>query len=106
MSGVLFRNKKKTDGDNRPDYTGKIVVRGVGFWLSAWIKESRDTKQKFMSLAVEEHQDRVSGPRGTRQQQGQQRQQPRQETRHAPPPPLPSSKPPIDDTPAEEDIPF
>lgn len=98
MTGVLFRNKKKTEGDKRPDYTGRIVVAGVGYWLSAWIKEARDTGQKYMSLSVEEHE----GQHKTTGQQRQRQQEPAQQQRRsaAPPPP----PPPIDDTPAERDI--
>jgi hypothetical protein len=47
--GVLFKNDRKTT-DNHPDYTGKIDVNGVEFWLSAWIKEGQ--RGKFMSLSV------------------------------------------------------
>jgi hypothetical protein len=47
-SGTLFKNDK---GDNpkRPDYRGDLLVEGVLYELSAWIKEGN--KGKFMSLS-------------------------------------------------------
>ncbi len=50
-SGILFRNEHKTEGDNRPDYEGKINVGGTERRLAAWIKTAR-TGKKFMSLKV------------------------------------------------------
>lgn len=50
-SGALFRNDRKQN-ENQPDHTGSINVEGVDYWLSAWIKTSKDGKKKFFSLAV------------------------------------------------------
>lgn len=52
--GALFKNDRK-ESDNHPDYTGKLNVAGVDYWISAWIKEGKSGK--FMSLSVKE-QDR------------------------------------------------
>lgn len=52
--GALFKNDRK-ESDNHPDYTGKLNVGGVDYWLSAWIKEGKSGK--FMSLSIKE-QDR------------------------------------------------
>ena len=51
-SGVLFKNDK---GDNpkRPDYRGSIAVAGVDYNISGWIRESKKSGDKFMSLRVE-----------------------------------------------------
>lgn len=48
-SGALFKNDKKVR-DNQPDYTGKAVIDGTEYRLSAWIKEAKSGR-KYMSLA-------------------------------------------------------
>lgn len=49
-SGALFKNDKK-DTDKHPDYKGSVNVGGTEYWLSAWIKTSKQGT-KFMSLSV------------------------------------------------------
>jgi uncharacterized protein (DUF736 family) len=48
--GSLFKNDRKDDV-KFPDYKGSINVDGTDYWLSAWIKVSKDGN-KFMSLSV------------------------------------------------------
>ena len=48
--GSLFKNDRKDDA-KFPDYKGSINVEGTEYWLSAWIKLSKDG-QKFMSLSI------------------------------------------------------
>jgi uncharacterized protein (DUF736 family) len=48
--GSLFKNDRKDDA-KFPDYKGSINVDGTEYWLSAWIKVSKDGA-KFMSLSV------------------------------------------------------
>jgi uncharacterized protein (DUF736 family) len=48
--GSIFKNDRKDDA-KFPDYKGSINVDGIDYWLSAWIKVSKDG-QKFMSLSV------------------------------------------------------
>ena len=48
-SGVLFKNDKK-ERDKDPDFKGSILVDGVEFWMSAWIKEVKNGD--FLGLAV------------------------------------------------------
>jgi len=48
--GSLFKNDRKDDA-KFPDYKGSLNVDGTDYWLSAWIKVSKDGN-KFMSLSI------------------------------------------------------
>lgn len=48
-SGVLFRNENYVEGGQKPRYQGSVMVNGVQYWISAWVKEGQ--KGKFFSLA-------------------------------------------------------
>lgn len=50
LRGVLFKNNKRTE-DRQPQYTGNVQVEGREYWLSAWVKESKQGN-KFFSLAL------------------------------------------------------
>ena len=55
-SGALFKNDK---GDNpaRPDYRGDIMIEGVQYELSAWIKPiASNPEKRFMSLSAKPKQ--------------------------------------------------
>lgn len=47
--GSLFKNAKK-EKETQPDYRGDLLVGGVTYELSAWIKQGKNGK--FMSLAA------------------------------------------------------
>jgi len=49
-SGALFKNKDKQTL-NHPDYKGNINVGGQEYWISSWLKESKNGV-KYMSLSV------------------------------------------------------
>lgn len=98
-SGSIFTNDK---GDNpaRPDYRGDIMLGGVLYELSGWIKPlPSDPSRRFLSLAGK--------PKEARQQQGRQSPPPARRpppTRNEPPMrPSPRSSG-FDDM--DDDIPF
>ena len=47
-SGALFRNDKR-ETERHPEYTGKITIEGVEYYLSAWVNEMRNG-QKYFSI--------------------------------------------------------
>lgn len=52
MKGVLFKNDK--DGnEKRPDYRGSCVINNVDMNISAWIKTSKKSGDRYMSLKFE-----------------------------------------------------
>jgi len=52
MSGSLFKNDKKVEGSQQPDYRGTIKINDVEYWQSAWVKTSA-SGVKFMSFAYQ-----------------------------------------------------
>jgi uncharacterized protein (DUF736 family) len=62
LSGVLFKNDKKGN-EKRPDYRGSCVIDNVDMNISAWIKASKKTGDKFMSLRFEPKQKTETRPR-------------------------------------------
>lgn len=49
-SGALFKNNKKEEGSNQPDYNGECEIDGIKRRISAWLKTSK-SGTKYMSLA-------------------------------------------------------
>ncbi len=49
-TGSLWVNDRK-ETDKHPDRTGTIVVGGVEYWLSGWLRKTDDGKP-YLSLAV------------------------------------------------------
>lgn len=56
MTGVLFKNNRK-EQDKHPDYTGKAMVDGYEYQLSAWIKTPAKGGDKFISIAFRAPKD-------------------------------------------------
>lgn len=68
--GVLFKNKRKEEGDKKPEYTGSLNVDGVDYFLDAWLKTSQ-AGEKFMSVSVK-RKDKQAGSAPPQQAQRQQ----------------------------------
>jgi hypothetical protein len=51
MSGLLFPNKDKTKAVH-PNLKGTVVIEGVEYWASAWVKYDKNNN-KFLSLAFQ-----------------------------------------------------
>jgi hypothetical protein len=76
-SGALFKNDK---GDNpaRPDYRGDVMLGGVLYEISGWIKPlPSDASKRFMSLSGK--------PKQARQEQRPRQQSRRDDYDDAPP---------------------
>ena len=58
--GALFKNTDKQQ-ENHPDYKGSINVAEDDYWISAWLKTSKDGK-KYMSLSVQPKQAAAKAP--------------------------------------------
>jgi len=69
LSGSLFENTKKTN-DRQPDFTGNCKIEGTEYWVSAWVKQTRNNDD-YLSLAFTEKDDqpnsrvRESKPKGS-----------------------------------------
>jgi len=51
-SGGLWKNKKKQEGDNKPDYTGNVNLDGEQKQIALWIKS-----ENMVSLSISEPWD-------------------------------------------------
>lgn len=72
-SGALFKNDKEGN-ESRPDYKGKINVRGEDFYLAAWLKKSKNGTN-YMSLSVSEITDSKGQTKANNQPQSKPAQQ-------------------------------
>lgn len=89
-SGSLFVNDRK-EKDTHPDRSGKVMVGGVMYYISGWIKEKQDGG-KYLSLAFKPIEaQRETPPQRSNNVQG-----------YAKAPPKQGNHQPVD----EEDIPF
>jgi hypothetical protein len=52
-TGSLRRNAKR-EKETQPSHRGSCEIHGVKFWISAWVNEDRETKEKYFRLAFEE----------------------------------------------------
>jgi len=45
-TGSLFKNDKITS-EKSPQYKGTVLIDGVEYWQSAWVKETKDNRKFF-----------------------------------------------------------
>jgi hypothetical protein len=53
LKGALWKNDRKREGKQDPEYTGNAMIGGVEFWLKCWVNTDKSGK-KYMSLKFEE----------------------------------------------------
>jgi hypothetical protein len=71
--GTLGKNNRR-EKDTHPEYTGQIDIDGVGYWLSAWVKEGQGGKFFSLSVKRKDQQERTQRPAPpTRTQYAEQR---------------------------------
>jgi hypothetical protein len=51
LRGSLFKNDRKTE-DKHPEYKGQAQINGLEYWVSAWVKTSKEGV-KYMSLSYQ-----------------------------------------------------
>ena len=56
MSGALFKAREKRSSKS-PDYTGRLVVNGVEYTLSGWVRTPRGGGGKYIGLSVRERSE-------------------------------------------------
>lgn len=56
-SGSLFKNDKR-EKDTHPNATGKALIGGVEYWVSAWTKDGQNGK--WQSLAFKPVEQRTA----------------------------------------------
>jgi len=54
--GTLGKNKNPKS-DKSPEYNGRINVNGVDYYLNGWVKENKNTGEKFFALSVKPIQE-------------------------------------------------
>ena len=65
-TGALFRNDAKDPNDDRDrDYNGTLDVEGTEYWLSGWVRTSKNGK-KYLSLSVKPKQEKPAASKASR----------------------------------------
>ena len=64
--GALFRNDDKDQNDDKDrDYSGTLDVEGNEYWISGWVRTSKNGK-KYLSLSVKPKQDKPAASKKPR----------------------------------------
>ncbi len=64
MSGSLFKNKDKEEGDKRPNAKGTAMIGNVEYWVDAWTKKDKNGKpwQSLSFKRKDEQQAKAPAP--------------------------------------------
>ena len=63
--GALFRNDDKDPNDDKDrDYSGSLDIEGTEYWLSGWVRTSKKSGRKYLSLSIKPKQDKPAGSFG------------------------------------------
>lgn len=58
-SGALFKNNRRQK-DTHPEFTGKLNVGGVDYYLNGW-RKTPEGKEAFISLSVKRVEPKTDG---------------------------------------------
>jgi hypothetical protein len=59
--GALFRNDDKGSNDDKErDYSGTLDVEGTEYWLSGWVRTSKKSGKKYLSLSIKPKVEKVA----------------------------------------------
>lgn len=64
-TGIIFKVKEPPKTEKHPLYTGSLNVNGTEFWINGWVRQSKQTGEKFISIALnpkEKPVERQGGP--------------------------------------------
>lgn len=92
-TATVFRNDRKREGRQDPDFTGSAVINGESFWVDMWTKPPKDNKKGFFSLSFRPKDGADTNHRHPRDPDSSKRQHDLSKPRHMPPPPLHSKEP-------------
>lgn len=60
--GSIFKNDKK-EKETQPDFTGKLNVDGVDYFIDGWRYAEKPGKKAFISLKVKKMEKQTGGQR-------------------------------------------
>lgn len=86
----IFRNERKREGKQDPDFTGSAVINGEAFWVDMWTKEPKEGKKGFFSVSFRSKEARPE-PEADRRLSSQYKMN---KPSYMPPPPLHKSAQP------------
>lgn len=50
LRGSLFKNDRKREGKQDPDYTGSALIGSVEYFVDGWVNEAKSSGKKYLSL--------------------------------------------------------